>query len=167
MRNGGHPARWTNSFQLSCWLEAETAKPRKQRPNLKQIHEDLKELGYEGSYDRVAAFARQWKAGQSDRGNSASKRTGITQSTLSQTVRALERKLNLKLLNRTTRSVSPHRTQLHLPAPADSRWFSELGVQAPGAEHACPCDGAARLEHDRLDRSASPAVALDVLAHCS
>jgi len=31
--------------------------------NLKQIHEDLKELGYEGSYDRVAAFARQWKDG--------------------------------------------------------------------------------------------------------
>jgi hypothetical protein len=44
---------------------------------LKQIHEDLKELGYEGSYDRVAAFARQWKAGQSDRVNSASKRTYV------------------------------------------------------------------------------------------
>lgn len=63
------------SLQLSGWLKAETVKPRKQRRNLKQIHEDLKELGYEGSYDRVAAFARQWKAGQSDRVNSASKRT--------------------------------------------------------------------------------------------
>ncbi|GJI96180.1 hypothetical protein RugamoR57_28980 [Duganella caerulea] len=42
---------------------------------MKQIHEDLKELGYEGSYDRVAEFARQWKAGQSEWGNSASKRT--------------------------------------------------------------------------------------------
>jgi transposase len=52
------------SVQLSWWLRAETTKLRKQRPNLKQIHEDLRELGYEGSYDRVAAFARQWKAGQ-------------------------------------------------------------------------------------------------------
>jgi hypothetical protein len=42
---------------------------------LKQIHEDLRELGYEGSYDRVAAFARQWKAGQTEWVNSASKRT--------------------------------------------------------------------------------------------
>jgi signal-transduction protein with cAMP-binding, CBS, and nucleotidyltransferase domain len=45
---------------------------------LKQIHEDLKELGYEGSYDRVAAFARQWKAGQTEWVNSASKRTKWT-----------------------------------------------------------------------------------------
>lgn len=66
------------SLQLSGWLKAETVKPRKQRRNLKRIHEDLKELGYEGSYDRVAAFARQWKAGQSDRVNSASKRTPPT-----------------------------------------------------------------------------------------
>ncbi|MTW13092.1 hypothetical protein GM658_21015, partial [Pseudoduganella eburnea] len=42
---------------------------------LKQIHLDLKELGYEGSYDRVAAFARQWKTGQLEWVNSASKRT--------------------------------------------------------------------------------------------
>jgi len=63
------------SVQLSGWLKAETTKPRKQRRNLKQIHEDLKELGYEGSYDRVAAFARQWKAGQTEWVNSSSKRT--------------------------------------------------------------------------------------------
>ncbi|WP_229261042.1 hypothetical protein, partial [Duganella levis] len=42
---------------------------------LKQLHEELKELGFEGSYDRVAAFARVWRAGQTDRVNSASKRT--------------------------------------------------------------------------------------------
>jgi len=65
------------SVQLSGWLKAETTKPRKQRRNLKQIHEDLKELGYAGSYDRVAAFARQWKAGQTEWVNSASKRTAI------------------------------------------------------------------------------------------
>ena len=29
---------------------------------MQQIHGDLKELDYAGSYDRVAAFARQWKA---------------------------------------------------------------------------------------------------------
>ena len=66
------------SVQLSAWLKAETTKPRKQRRNLKQIHEDLKELGYEGSYDRVAAFARQWKAGQTEWVNSASKRTAFS-----------------------------------------------------------------------------------------
>jgi hypothetical protein len=44
---------------------------------LKQLHLELKELGYEGSYDRVAAFARQWKAGQLEWVNSASKRTVI------------------------------------------------------------------------------------------
>ena len=65
------------SVQLSGWLKAETTKPRKQRRNLKQIHEDLKELGYAGSYDRVAAFARQWKAGQTEWVNSASKRTDV------------------------------------------------------------------------------------------
>jgi transcriptional regulator with XRE-family HTH domain len=56
------------SVQLSGWLKAETGKPRKQRSSLKQIHTDLRELGYEGSYDRVAAFARQWKAGQTEWG---------------------------------------------------------------------------------------------------
>jgi hypothetical protein len=61
--------------QLSAWLKAEASKPRKQRRNLKQLHLELKELGYEGSYDRVAAFARQWKVGQTEWVNSASKRT--------------------------------------------------------------------------------------------
>ena len=63
------------AFQLSALLKTEAAKSRKQRRTLKQIHEDLKELGFEGSYDRVAAFARVWREGQSDRGNPASKRT--------------------------------------------------------------------------------------------
>ena len=35
---------------------------RKQRRTLKQLHVDLVVLGYEGSYSRVAAFARKWKA---------------------------------------------------------------------------------------------------------
>ena len=63
------------SVLLSSWLKVEATRPRKQRRNLKQLHLELKELGYGGSYDRVAAFARQWKAGQLEWVNSASKRT--------------------------------------------------------------------------------------------
>ena len=68
---------WRMKFKqaLSALLKTEAAKSRKQRRTLKQSHEDLKELGFEGSYDRVAAFARVWRAGQSDRVNPASKRT--------------------------------------------------------------------------------------------
>jgi hypothetical protein len=39
------------------------------------MHLDLCALGYEGSYDRVAAFARQWKVDQLARVNAASKST--------------------------------------------------------------------------------------------
>src|SRR5450830_1947158 len=66
------------AFQLSAMLKTEAAKSRKQRRTLKQVHMDLKELGFEGSYDRVAAFARVWRAGQTDRVNSASKRTAVS-----------------------------------------------------------------------------------------
>ncbi len=63
------------ALQLSSWLKTEAGKNRKQRRTLKQLHVDLKEIGFEGSYDRVAAFARKWKMEQTDRVNSASKRT--------------------------------------------------------------------------------------------
>ena len=56
-------------------LKTEEARSRKQRRTLKQIHEDLKELRFEGSYDWVAAFARTWREGQIDRINSTRKRT--------------------------------------------------------------------------------------------
>ncbi|WP_413628901.1 helix-turn-helix domain-containing protein [Herbaspirillum frisingense] len=61
--------------RLSAWLSAEAVKSRKQRRTLKQMFLDLRELGYEGSYDRVAAFSRQWKVGQMERVKSASKST--------------------------------------------------------------------------------------------
>ena len=61
--------------QLTAWLSAEAVKSRKQRRTLKQMFLDLKELGYKGSYDRVAAFGRRWKVGQMERVNSASKST--------------------------------------------------------------------------------------------
>ena len=63
------------AFQLSALLKTEAAKSRKQRCSLKQLHEDLSELGFGGSYDRVAAFARQWREGQTEWVNSARKRT--------------------------------------------------------------------------------------------
>lgn len=43
---------------LSAWLKTEDSKHRKQPRTLKQIHADLCSLGFNGSYDRVAAFAR-------------------------------------------------------------------------------------------------------------
>ncbi|MCO4856474.1 helix-turn-helix domain-containing protein [Herbaspirillum sp. WGmk3] len=64
--------------RLSAWLSAEAVKSRKQKRTLKQMFLDLRELGYEGSYDRVAAFGRQWKVGQTERINSASKSTHIS-----------------------------------------------------------------------------------------
>jgi transcriptional regulator with XRE-family HTH domain len=66
--------------QLSSWLKTEAAKSRKQRKTLKQLHSDLRDLGFDGSYDRVAAFARRWKEGQTDRVNSARKRTGMDEN---------------------------------------------------------------------------------------
>mgnify|MGYP002074807944 FL=1 len=47
--------------KLSTWLRTESRKGRKQRRNLRQLHADLAALGYTGSYDRVAAFARHWR----------------------------------------------------------------------------------------------------------
>ena len=48
--------------QLARWLKTEASRPRKQKRTLKQLHADLVTLGYDGSYGRVAAFARAWKA---------------------------------------------------------------------------------------------------------
>ena len=48
--------------KLSHMLQQEAAKSRKQKRTAKQLHADLVALGYDGSYNRVAAFAREWKA---------------------------------------------------------------------------------------------------------
>ena len=48
--------------KLSGWLRIEVGKSRKQRRTAKQMHADLVALGYDGSYGRVAAFVRVWKA---------------------------------------------------------------------------------------------------------
>lgn len=48
--------------KLSHMLRQEAGKSRKQKRTIRQLHADLVALGYEGSYNRVAAFAREWKA---------------------------------------------------------------------------------------------------------
>ena len=48
--------------KLSQMLRQEAGKSRKQKRTVKQLYVDLAALGYDGSYNRVAAFARDWKA---------------------------------------------------------------------------------------------------------
>ena len=48
--------------KLSHMLRQEAGKSRKQKRTIKQLHADLVALGYDGSYNRVAAFARDWRA---------------------------------------------------------------------------------------------------------
>jgi hypothetical protein len=62
---------------LTNWLFREAKRHRKQRRSVKQLHHDLVQLGYTGSYDRVAAFARQWRQGQQDAKCTAAKNTFI------------------------------------------------------------------------------------------
>jgi DNA-binding transcriptional LysR family regulator len=57
-----------------------------------------------GRFDDLAGFVAVVRAGSF---TGAAAQLGVTQSALSQTIRALERRLDLKLLNRTTRSVAP------------------------------------------------------------
>jgi transposase len=51
---------------LTNWLFRESRRHRKQRRTVKRLYKDLVGLGYTGSYDRVAAFARQWRQIQQD-----------------------------------------------------------------------------------------------------
>ena len=51
---------------LISWLFRETKRHRKQRRSVKQLFHDLVKLGYTGSYDRVAAFARRWREAQQE-----------------------------------------------------------------------------------------------------
>ena len=48
--------------KLAGWLKTEAGKSRKERRTMKQLHAELVVLGFTGSYARVAAFARNWKA---------------------------------------------------------------------------------------------------------
>ena len=59
--------------KLAAMLRFESGKSRKHKRTIKQLRADLVILGYKGSYNRVAAFARDWKAAEDDQG-----RTGHT-----------------------------------------------------------------------------------------
>lgn len=48
--------------KVAGWLKTNAGKPRKERQTLKKMHADLVTLGFTGSYNRVAAFARDWRA---------------------------------------------------------------------------------------------------------
>lgn len=48
--------------KLSAWLRIEASKSRKRKRTARQMYADLVALGYDGSYNRVAAFVRAWKA---------------------------------------------------------------------------------------------------------
>lgn len=58
---------------LNSWLHRESRRGRKQRKSAKQLHSDLVQLGYTGSFDRIAAFARQWRQEQRQHANTAGK----------------------------------------------------------------------------------------------
>lgn len=51
---------------LTNWLHRESRRKRKQRRSVKQLYTELVKLGYTGSYDRVAAFARDWRRRQQE-----------------------------------------------------------------------------------------------------
>jgi transposase len=48
--------------KLAAWLKTEQTNSRKHKRTLLQMHADLVALGFTGSYGRVAAFARAWRA---------------------------------------------------------------------------------------------------------
>jgi transposase len=65
------------STTLNNWLHRESGRSRKQRRSVKQLYYSLVDLGYTGSYDRVAAFARDWRQDQQAARNRASRGTYV------------------------------------------------------------------------------------------
>ena len=62
---------------LISWLFRESKRHRKQRRSIRQLHSDLVQLGYTGSYDRVAAYARQWQQEQQEAQRTAPRNTFV------------------------------------------------------------------------------------------
>ncbi len=62
---------------LTSWLFRESKRHRKQRRTVRQLHSDLVQLGFNGSYDRVAAFARQWRQEQQEARGKAGQNTFV------------------------------------------------------------------------------------------
>jgi len=65
------------SQTLTNWLHRESRRSRKQRRSVKQLYYELAQLGYTGSYDRVAAFARDWRRAQQEATQAASRGTYV------------------------------------------------------------------------------------------
>ena len=63
--------------KLTAWLVAEARKGREQRRNLRRLYADLAALGFQGSYDRVAAFARSWRQTQQEVARTAGRGTFV------------------------------------------------------------------------------------------
>jgi len=63
--------------KLTAWLKTEASKGRKQKRSLKQLHQELVQLGFTGSYDRVTAFARRWRQEQQELARSVGRGTFI------------------------------------------------------------------------------------------
>ena len=63
--------------KLSVWLKTEAGKSRKERRTAKQLHADLVILGFTGSYGRVAAFARDWRAERQQEGQTTGRGTFV------------------------------------------------------------------------------------------
>jgi len=55
------PVLHEHETQLVEWLTQDAALPRKQRRNAVRLHQQLVEQGYQGAYDSVQRFAKQWK----------------------------------------------------------------------------------------------------------
>ena len=62
---------------LASWLKREASRGRKQRRNVRQMYDDLVVLGYDGSYDRVAAYARVWRAEEHERNKTTGRGTFV------------------------------------------------------------------------------------------
>jgi transposase len=62
---------------LEAWLSREAGQGRKQRRNLRRLFADLVTLGYAGSYDRVAAYARGWRRREQEAARTAGRGTFV------------------------------------------------------------------------------------------
>jgi transposase len=78
-----YPKRKTRSelgdyeLTLTSWLFRVSRRRRKQRRSVRQLHCGLVDLGYTGSYDRLGAFARQWRQEQQEAKRTAAKNTFV------------------------------------------------------------------------------------------
>jgi hypothetical protein len=77
-------ARRQNTSKLDAFAESlantlasEARAGREQRRNLRRIYADLVKLGYNDSYDRVAAFARHWRQEKQDKEQTSGRGTSV------------------------------------------------------------------------------------------